>query len=267
MNIKQELTKLADGAKKKSPELLSGAAILGVIFTAVTCYKCSPKAHEIIAERKNDMALVQKGDKKAARAVTWETVKELTPVLAPPVLCGSLTIGCIVGSNTISAKRIAVISAAYSVSEKAVSALNLKMNEVLGEKKAKTIKDAIAKDRMDQNPPPKDESQILVTGDGDVLCMDSYTGRYFKSNAEKIGQAINELSAMARDEMYVTLNDFYYLLKLPLVPMGGDLGWSVDDEIKGLIPITISAQLTEDRKPCLCIEYDVRVGKEFSKLI
>lgn len=256
--LKNKANKLLELTKKHSPELLTGTAVVGLIGTAVMAYRCSPKAHEIVEKKRDKMYLVQLDDKKAKREVVLETAKELTPVLLPPVILGAATTACIIGSNRISSKRIAVISTAYAISEKAVKELNLKMNDVLGEKKAKTIKDAIAKDKLDQNPPPRDESQILLTGNGDVLCMDSYSGRYFKSNAEKIAQAINELSALARDEMYVTLNDFYYAIHLPQLKMGDDLGWFAEDEIKGSIPITISAQLTEDRQPCLCIDYEVR---------
>lgn len=263
----ETLQQVADATKKNSPTILTVSAVLGVIGTAVLAYRCSPKAHQIIEEKRKDMSLVQNGDKKAKRAVVLETAKELTPVLLPPVIMGSATGACIIGSNTISSRRIAVLSTAYTLGEKTIKELNLKMDDILGEKKAKTIRDAVAKEKMDQNPPPKDESQIVITGNGDVLCRDSYSGRYFRSNAEKINQAISELSAMARDEMYVTLNDFYYALKIPTVPLGDDLGWSVDDEIKGSLPITISAVLTEDKQPCLCIDYEPRVGKEFRRLI
>lgn len=261
------IQQVVDATKKNSPTLLTGSAVIGLLATTVMAYRCSPKAHEIIAKKRDEMYLVQLDDKKAKRAVVLETAKELTPVLLPTIIMGTATGACIIGSNTISAKRITVLSAAYTLSEKTVKELGVKMNDILGEKKAKTIRDAVVKDKMDQNPPPKDESQIVLTGNGDVLCMDSYTGRYFRSNAEKIGQAINELSAMARDEMYVTLNDFFYLLKIPTVPMGDDLGWSIDDEIKGCLPITISAQLTEDKQPCLCIDYDLHAGKDFRRLI
>lgn len=271
--LKDKANLLLELTKKYSPELLTGTAIVGLIGTTVMAYRCSPKAHAIIEKKREDEAYIeycgkinpdqdQVYEKKAKRRLVLETVKELTPVLLPPVILGTATTACIIGSNRISSKRIAVISTAYAISEKAVKELNLKMNDVLGEKKAKTIKDAIVKDKLDKNPPPKDESQILLTGNGDVLCMDSFSGRYFRSNAEKIGQAINELSALARDEMYVTLNDFYYAIHLPQLKMGDDLGWSVDDEIKGSIPITISAQLTEDRQPCLCIDYEIRPLKE-----
>ena len=260
--LKEKANKFLELAKKHSPELLTGTAVVGLIGTAVMAYRCSPRAHEIIEKKREEIYLLQSDNKKGQRKKVLETAKELTPVLLPPVVMGAATTACIIGSNRISSKRIAVLSTAYAISEKAVKELNLKMNEVLGEKKAKTIKDAIAKDKLDQNPPPKDESQILLTGNGEVLCMDSFSGRYFRSNAEKIGQAINEISALARDEMYATLNDFYYAIHLPQLKMGDDLGWFADDEIKGSIPITISAQLTEDRQPCLCIDYEVRPLKE-----
>lgn len=260
------LTKAEGFTKKNSPAILSGLAIVGVFTTAVSAYKAGPIAKKIQKQKEEDMKIVAPDDKAGKRAVAIEYVKEMTPVMLPTVISSAATVSCIVGSHTISNKRIAVLSAAYTLSENAVKDLNNKMNEMLGEKKTRTIKDAIVKDKLQKNPPPEDHTHIIMTTDGDVLCKDEYTGRYFHSNPEKINQAINAISSDCMQDNYVSLNDFYEMINLPKIPMGDDLGWNVDDCIRGKLPIYISAQLTEENRPCLCVEYDISIRHDFRNL-
>lgn len=270
MNMKK-MAELMDKAlemtKKNSPALLTGTAVVGLVATAISAFKMSPKVHELIRDYKLAIKEVEPDNKVLKRDIVWTAVKDVTPVVAPTVIMGTATAACIIGSNNISSRRIAALSTVYAISERTVKDLNDKMTETLGEKKAQVIKDAIVKDKMDKNPPPQDGSQIIMTGDGDVLCMDVYSGRYFRSNAQKIGLAINNLSYQLQNEMYVCLNDFYGLLKIPDIPMGYDLGWNLDDSIRGQLPITITAGLTPDQQPCLCVDYSVGLRSDFRHLM
>lgn len=256
--------------KKHSPEILTGLAIVGVISTAISAYKAGPRAQKILSEKRKDAEYIKKDDKESKRAVVFETIKEMTPVMAPTIITGAATTACILGSHTISSRRIAALSAAYTISERAVKDLNAKMVEVLGEKKARGIKDAIIKDKVGESPKDEKGQPIIFTSNnGDVLCKDLYSGRPFHSNAQKIGRAINELSAEVRTDMYVSLNDFYEKInspELPKIPLGERLGWNVDDLINGSLPITFTAILTDDQVPCLCVDYDIYLREDFRRL-
>lgn len=265
--ITEFIDKTMELTKKNSPALLTGSAVVGLIATTVSAFKMSPRAHKIVEDKKKEMSYVDPQDKKVKRTVMLEAAKELTPVVAPTVIMGTATAACIIGSNSISSRRIAALSTAYAISERAVKDLNEKMTETLGEKKAQAIKDAIALDKMEKNPPPTETNQIIMTGDGDVICMDVYSGRYFRSNAQKIGQAINQLNYQIQNDIYICLNEFYDLLNIPGIPMGDDLGWNLDDTIKGKLPITITAGLTPDQQPCLCVDYSAGLRSDFRHLI
>lgn len=243
-------------ARKQSPAILAGLAVVGLAITVVSAYKAGSKADKILEEKRKDMKDIKRGDKKARNAVIKETVVELTPILAPTIMMGAVTAGCIIGSHSVSSRRIAALSAAYTVSETAVKSLTTKMEEVIGEKKTLAIKDAIAQDKLN-SVGVIPENNVYVTGDGNVLCKDSYSGRPFYSNAQKIEQAIMEISSDVASDMYASLNDFYDLIHLDRIPMGEDLGWNADSLVRGKIPVTISALLTEDKRPCLCVEYYV----------
>ena len=152
----QEIGKgVVEKLQKDSPTILTGSALLGLVATVVAMYKASPIIHDILDEKRKKMEYLtreEKLDKLAKRNLAGETAKELAPVIAPPVILGSVTAGCIVGSHSIHTKRMAVLSAVYSLSEKSLSSLNSKMNEMLGEKKTKTIRDAVVKDRLEKGP-------------------------------------------------------------------------------------------------------------------
>lgn len=260
------LGKLEQLMSRKSPSILAGTAIAGTITSAYMWYKAGPKVEKIKKNYESDKRLIAKGDIQAEKDLHRQYTADIAMAVAPATIMTGATIGCVIGSKAIDAKRIAVLSAAYSVSESTARNLENKMEELLGEKKARQIKDAIVKDKLrsDNNGnAPTDSSKIIMTGKGDVLCKDLYSGRFLRSNAQMIESAVAKLSYDMLSEMYVSVNDFYDEIGLERVPMGNDLGWTVDDTDHGKLPITLTATLTEDKQPCLCIDYELRLMRSY----
>lgn len=259
MKKKNWLDNVLDFGKENSAAILTGTALVGLLVTTYSAYKAGIKANEILKDYHKDMTYVKKGDKPAKNAVKKEAVKKMVPVMLPTVIMAGATGACILGSHDISKRKIATLSAVYSLSEKTVNDLNAKMKEVLGDKKTKVIKDAIAQDELNrQGSVPKDGQQVIITGTGDVLCKDLYSGRFFRSNATKIEQVVNKISNMVRQEVYVTLNDFYAEIpQLGPIEGGENIGWydeqTLDD---GRLPILLSVLLTDEKEPCLTISFE-----------
>lgn len=267
MKFSEMFGKIGDFGKRNDSAILAGIGLMGLIATACCAYKAGAKADRILEEKKKDMALVDSKDKDAKKAVNMETAKALAPVLAPPIIMGIASGACIIGSHKASKRKIAALSAAYSIAETSIKELNGKMRETLGEQKTRQIKDAIMKDKLKANPPV--ENNIILPENGDVLCKDLYSGRIFRSNAQKIGLAINKMSGRVSTEMYICLNDFYEAINspdLPPIPMGNDLGWNIDDLYNGTLPITYTAILTDNGIPCLCLDYDISIRADFRDL-
>lgn len=267
--MNKKLTTFIEGAKnfkeKNKSAIFAGTAMAGIVLTGITAYKAGLKARDILERKNKAMEQLDPKDTEGRKKIFWSTAKEMAFVILPPVIIGGASMVCVFSSHRVSSKKIAALSAAYSVSEKSLKELNDKMVDTLGLKKATSIKEQIAKDHV-KNDPPKD-GQIIITGDGDVLCRDGCTGRYFRSNAQKIGMAINELSSMCASDMYVSLNDMYDILGIPEVPLGNEVGWNSEDMVKGQLPITFAAVLTEDDKPCLAIEYDIFPRTDYRNLM
>lgn len=266
MNAKKLMRSLLGGAKKKSPAILTGLTLVGIAVTAYQAYKAGIAASEILEKHRKEMDTVDPEDKVAKRAVVKETVKEMAPVVAPVIIMGIATGACAVGAQSINSRRIAALSAAYTVAEKTVTDLDKKMREVLGVKKTQSIRDGIAKDKLHEKGSVP-ESKVIITGEGNVRCMDEYTGKMFWGNARKIDKAISELNNDVRCWRWVSLNDFYDKIGLQRIKMGYDLGWNEEDTLgDGSLPISFTAILDDDQNPVLCIEYDVHLRRDYREL-
>jgi hypothetical protein len=55
-----------------------------------------------------------------------------------------------------------------------------------------------------------------------------------------------------RNEMTISLNEFYYEVGLEGVDAGDKLGWSIDT---GYIELEYSSQLASDGTPCLVVSF------------
>ena len=133
---------------------------------------------------------------------------------------------------------------------------------MFGEKKHETVKDAIAKDKIEKNPIAMQE--VIITEKGNTLCYDVLSGRYFKGDIDKIKKAENELNRQMRDEMYISLNDFYYEIGLENIKLGDELGWNINE---GYIDLSFSSQLASDGTPCLVIDYAVAPRYDYRVLM
>lgn len=236
---------------KNSPAILTGVAVAGVCGTVVLAVQATPKAvtilEDICAERK-----VEELSAKEVLESTWR-------LYIPATIMGAITIGCIVGLNTVHTRRSAALASLYSISESALKEYQAKVVEVVGENKARAVKDAVAKDKVEKNPPVSGD--ILHTGRGTTLCLDSMSGRYFYSDIEAIRKVQNNVNEqLLNGSDYASLNDVYYELGLAGTKMGEEVGWCVSD---GMLEFDFSSQLTATGVPCLVLDYKVNPKYEY----
>lgn len=224
---------------KNSTQILTTVAITGTITTALMAGKAVIKANRVLEEYR----LENESDSKEEFKLVWR-------YYVPPVLSGLTTIVSIIGINTIHNRRNAALAGLYSMAQTAFAEYKDKVVETIGENKERKVRDAIDADHIANNPP----KEVILTGDGDVLCYDSLSGRHFKSDIETIRQKVNELNRTLLTEMFIPLNDFYYELGLGSIELGNELGFDLD---QGLLEVNFTSQLTTDGKPCLVLNYEV----------
>lgn len=241
---------------KHSPEILTGVGIAGMITTTVLAVRSTPKAMTLISEEKKRLGLEPEDKLKAAEVikVTWKCY-------IPSAVTCATSIACLVGASSVHAKRNAVLATAYKLSETALTEYREKVIETIGEKKEQAIRDNLAKDRVEKEPVK--QSEIIITETGSTLCFDSSTGRYFKSDMEKIKRAVNEINArMLRDD-YASLNDFYDEIGIQGVKQGDELGWNRDKD--GLLELYFSSVLDSNGTPCLVLDFKRPPKYEYNK--
>lgn len=227
--------------KKHSPGILTGIGIAGMVLTTVTAVKATPKALQLVDEREI---------KDGKRLTKKEIVQTTWKCYIPSAVTGICSVACIIGASSINAKRNAAIAAAYTISETALKEYKDKAIEVVGPKKEQEIRDAIAKEQLQKAPLGNNE--VIITGNGEVLCFEPLSGRYFKSTKEVIDKAINDLNRQMRYDMRISLNEFYDALGLSENDLGDKLGWDIDQG-KGYIEPDFSSHLAENGTPCLVI--------------
>lgn len=229
-------------AKKHGPEILTGVGIAGMATAAIVAVKATPKALILLEEKKQELSV----DILDAK----QTIQVAGKCYIPALVIGVASAGCIIGANSVNLRRNAALAAAYSLSESALRDYKEKVVETVGETKEKAIHEAVCKDRLNRDP----VREVILTDAGNTICYDVISGRYFKSDKEKIARAVNELNRRMRDELYVTLNDFYYEIGLDSTKMGDLLGWNID---KGYIDILYTSHLDANDTPCLVLDYQV----------
>lgn len=260
---KKNLTKLVKGFRsnisKHSPEILAGVGIAGMITTTVLAVKATPKALALIEEEKLNRYDEYGEDIPLTK---MEVVKVAWKPYVPALITGVTSTACMIGSLSVTSRRTAALATAYKLSETALTEYKEKVVETIGEKKEKVIREKIAKDKIEKNPVSK--SEVIITEKGNTLCYDAVSGRYFRSDLERIRKAVNDANERMLSEMYISLNEFYGELGLKYTSLGDELGWNMNT---GLIDLDFSSQIAEDGTPCIVIDYSVAPRYNYSKLM
>lgn len=258
---KQSLSSIAKNVrtamKRHSPEILTGIGIAGMVTSTVLAVRATPKALDLIAERQHE---VVDGNLTFSKLTTMETVKTAWKCYIPAVLVGCTSIACLIGASSENVRRNAALATAYTLSESALKEYQEKVVETIGEKKEQSVRDNVAKEQLNKNPVSNNE--VIVTKKGDTLCYDPISGRYFDSDIDFLKRAVIELNRQLLDDVYVSLNDFYYEIGLSNNKAGDILGWCVDD---GRIDPRFSSALADDGRPCLVLNYTVAPHYEFDR--
>ena len=260
LNLSKVAKNMQHTLGKYSPQILTGIGVAGMITTVVLAVKATPKALELIEDKKEEL--------DAGKLTVVDTVKTAWKPYVPAVVTGVLSTVCIIGGNAVGTRRTAALAAAYKISETALHEYKDAVVETIGEEKAKEVKEKVAQNKLDKNPVV--EKQIIVTNKGTFLCYDSLSGRYFQSDMETIRKAQNDINDYLFSEDYASLNMFYDFLGLEHTRLGAELGWKIDS---GTLQIEFDSTLASDKSqgiapgtPCLVLDYNVAPKYEFDRM-
>lgn len=257
MNLSLIVKDLGKAINRNSPSILTAVGVGGLISTVILAVRGTAKAYDALAQEANfraDEWSRDTGEHQSAypdEFTTQEIVEITWRYYVPTAVMGVATIACMIGSNHISSRRNATLASLLTVTEKALREYEKKVVETIGEKKEALIRGEIAQEKLDANPVNKET--IIVTGKGDYLCFDSFSGRYFRSNIEFLQRKANEFNQRLLREMWLSINEFYYEIGLENIEMGEEMGWIAE---RSLLEFKLSTKMA-DGEPCVVIDYRV----------
>lgn len=269
----QRVDQLKGLLESHSTTILTGVGVGGTIATSVLTGRASMKAARLIDDEKRKFthsvkvdAVLEQPDTDVSelaeidgRLGKFEIVKLVWTLYLPPVAAGVTTITAIIVANKISSKKIAALAVAGGISERALQEYKEKVVEKLGDRQNQKIHDEIAQDRVNANPP----GEVIVAGNGDVLCYDMLTGRYFMSTVETIKQAENKINHEMLNTMGASLAEFHDEIGLPATSYTDSVGWSGGGD---LVHVVLSTALSPDKRPCITVDFDRPPVLEYSKM-
>lgn len=275
---KQNVTNFINSAKneltKRSPEILTGIGIAGMVTTTVLAVKATPKAIELIEDEKRSQNYELCKEAERLGNPTCSQIGKLKPIevvkiawkpYVPAMITGTVSIACLIGASSVNARRNAALATAYQLSATALSEYKEQVVETIGEKREKTIREKVAQKKLDDNP--IDTSKIIVTGSGDVLFVEPVSMRTFTSDVQKVREIINDLNErmMVGMEEYISLSEFYDELGLSRTNISDDIGWNLGKD--GAIKCEFHACVTDDGKPAFMLDYHIAPRRDFMNLM
>lgn len=189
------------------PDILSGVATAGVLLTAGLSIRAGIK----IERKQSSTTYFTKGQK----------IKSVLKYYILPAVSSLGTIGAIWGSNRLSSARI--VSLLGTVGYLAANRKELE--------KRLPVED-VSKSRLEASKSSPSIPSIESTGKGDQICLEGFSGRWFRSSKEEVEKQIRTFNERWREELkaygfaYTCLNDLYSLLGIQTTHLGWHFGWS-----------------------------------------
>jgi hypothetical protein len=251
MKISGLVNKSVAVLKGHSPAILMGVGCVGMVSTVILAVRATPKAVYLLEEAYDpedpwagrektvDQLVKELGPKKTVET-TWKCY-------IPATVVGLGSVACLLMSHRLSAGKSAAMASAYSLLERTMDEYQDRVIEQIGKDKNDDIRQEVQQAVVESSG----NEEIIPYGNGEILCFESLTGRYFKSSENTIMAAVNDFNHDLIHEFSCTMNDWFYLLGLPNVAIGDSLGWTTDH----MLDVDIRTVKAPNGLPALAIDY------------
>lgn len=247
MHLESFLKAAQRAVTKHAPEILTIAASVGVVITAVCSAKATSKANLLI-EKENSESMS-----------TGEVAKVVWKAYIPTAISATATIGCMIGANVLNRRSQATLASAYMLLDNTYRSYRRKLIGLYGEDAHNKIVEEIAVEQAEKTNIYG--SYLLTTCDMSsddfsepVLFYEEQSRRYFEAPIEQVLQAEYYLNRNYALRGAATLNEFYEFLGLAPTDDGDIKGWIQSDE--GTMWIDFNHRRTEldDGLSCYILE-------------
>lgn len=237
------LNQCRDFIVKNQTTIMTVGACIGVPLTAGLTARATLHADRSIRRMRKINPNVSK----------FDIFKRVAPKYITPTLVGTMTIGCMIGSNNTHAKREAALTSAYILTDTAFREYKDHVVDAIGSRKHEKIEHDIVEQRVSDIP--HNENITILTSKGDTLCFDTVFNQYFRSDIETLRRIQNDANEELHNHNWLSLNDLYYMIGLGPLDIGEYLGWDINGT--GLIDFRFGSTLTKDGEPCITLSYDI----------
>ena len=214
--------------KRNASTILTYIGGAGVVLTAITAVKATPKAIKLLEEAKKE---------KKEDLTTVEKIKIAGPAYVPSILIGTGTVACIFGANITNKRHQAALVSAYTLVDSSFKEYKQKLKELYGEETHNNVVNAIAVEKVDRDwgvsgsyfGQSCDLANEEACGDS-VLFYEENSGRYFESTIEQVLNTMYHINRNYTLRGYVYLNEYFEFLGLETTDYGSVMGWAPTDE-------------------------------------
>ena len=156
--------------KSHIPTILTCLGGVGLIATAVTAVKATPKAMVLLEKAKED---------KGEDLTKGEIVQIAAPAYIPSIAIGAATLVCIFGANVLNKRKQASLVSAYGMLENSYRQYKNKVKELYGDEVDKEVVETVIKEEFPEEPEPD-------LPDGKFLFYDFKTLQPFRARMEDV---------------------------------------------------------------------------------
>lgn len=209
--------------KRVSPTILSCAAIVGVVGTAVLTAR---------AVRRSARILQKAEEGRDGKLTKLETAKAAVPAYIPAAIVGSLTIGCILEANLLNKKQQAALASSYILLSQSQRKYRKAAKAVFGGDADSKIVSRMAKDTYISADGLSLYSPDLDRMSGKMLFYDTFSDRYFTTSISAVLNAQYHLNRNLTLRGDAAVNEFYEFLGIDPIEEGDVIGWSSEEMLE-----------------------------------
>ena len=251
---------------KRSPGILTGLGIAGMVTGAVMMAKVAPKANLAV-----DNATTEKGED----LTRVEKAKVLAKQYWKPATVVAVSAIAIIGGAAAGAKKRAALEAALSLTTTALTTQTSARTEKYGPQALEALQAIASGKRIEEtvNSPvdiPKKgllkkqketKKEVMDAHDGTQMYWDDWRGVPFETTPTRIITAVSKANDTLRDDDELTANEFYSYLDIRsyddedyTCKMGEKFGWTTKRNTK--IEYKIVGTKTIDGKTYLIMGFN-----------
>lgn len=246
---------LSRKAVENAPVIATSVALVSAGTSVVLAARAGTKAEKVIERERRIRLRMDKDpmDRKDKFKLAW---RYYVPTAVSLVVC----LTSVVFLNRVGERRVASVAAAAAVAERMFTEYRDKVEERQGSEWTQEIRDELAQEHVEERPP---STETIILSDGDVLCLDGFSGRYFNSSRESLREAVNDLNRTILNDGYASLSEFYEIIGLDPTTVSDHVGWNSDK----LLEVEFGSALARDGRPCMEVTFRVHPHAGYDRMV